>query len=88
MRKAKNDPGLHVGDKIRIRHAWYDETGMHTADEFKHDHIVSKVSSRFFYTEGPFGESGEVKTRDGWKYMDFQKEGDVWIALYDRWRKR
>jgi len=80
MNKAKNAPGLQVGDKIRIIFKRFDEHGNSENTSIGNIGIVTKVNSRYFYTTEEFEEGDVMKTSNTWKNVEFQKDGDIWIA--------
>lgn len=80
MNRAKNDPGLQVGDKIRIIFKRIDEHGNSENTPIGNIGIVTKVNSRYFYTMEEFEEGDIMKTGNPWKNVEFQKDGDIWIA--------
>src|SRR5574344_392815 len=73
MKTAKNDAGLKVGDKIRHSCTWIDENDKLVIGNYGEIFTISKVNSRFFYTERKEG-TAKFSTRDGWDYINFQKE--------------
>ncbi len=80
MRKAKNDPDLQVGDKVRLNFKWIDEDGNSKNGPIGNIGIVTKVNSQYFYTTEKLEEDGVMKTRNTWNKAEFQKDGDVWTV--------
>jgi len=83
MNRAKNDPGINVGDKIILRHIIKDENGVHCVDEDEKPHIVTKINSRSIYTELKTGDSGKKLAQENMAKLRFEKEGDIWIMIID-----
>lgn len=86
VRKAKNDPGMKIGDKCRICHLWYLENGVLFHGNYGDEYTVTKVTSRCFYSEIKWA-TGKIIDRTMWSGVsNIEKKDGVWmitVPLYN-----